>query len=219
MVEKRLVMDNRSESKKRLSVIWQRTRAIGGVSQEYMAQEMGVARKTIQNWEKGVSSPDLEQGFRWFEVLGINPMQYVYDYVFPEIKAQKENDEVEKLRTALVAIVSTLPEESVRQLLYILYCDHGSSPRAAINLFTAHLQTPLRDRITQAGVILKNYQIASNRGMTARPDKIQPNTELVQKALKAGEEAIYRNAKGYLIRTDSPELEFSIVEEYEDGLV
>lgn len=200
-------MDTRIESKKRLSEIWSRTRAMAGVSQECMAQEMGVARKTIQNWERGASSPDIEQGFRWFEILGINPMKYVYEYVFPEMKDISAQDEVDRLRTALLAIVSTLSEESIRQLLFILHGNHGSSPRAVLNLITAHLQTPMRDRITQAGVIVRNYQIADRRGLTVCPDKVQPNEELLEKAIWAGEEAVCSDAEGYVIRTAASDVE------------
>ena len=71
--------------------------------------------------------------------------EFLREYVFPEMKDISAQDEVDRLRTALMAIISTLSEESIRQLMFLLHGNHGSSPRAVMNLITAHLQTPMRD--------------------------------------------------------------------------
>ena len=60
--------DNKSERVKRFAQIWSLSRADTGKTQEYMANGLGVSKKTIQNWEKGASAPDLFEGSEWFRV-------------------------------------------------------------------------------------------------------------------------------------------------------
>lgn len=49
--------DNKSDRVKRFAQIWSLSRADTGKTQEYMANGLGVSKKTIQNWEKGASAP------------------------------------------------------------------------------------------------------------------------------------------------------------------
>lgn len=192
-------MNEMQDGRLRLSSIWGRTRTIAGVSQEYMASEMGVARKTIQNWEKGVSVPDLEQTFRWFRVLGISPLTYLWEYLYPNTRGIKGADDNEKLRESLIMIAKEIPEDGMRQLLFLLYGNHGSSPRAVMNLLTAHLQTPMKDRVIQADIIVKNYELARRMDTIACPGNVQPDIDLIQKAIKEGEEAAIHSYHGYLV--------------------
>ena len=48
--------DNKSDRVKRFAQIWSLSRADTGKTQEYMANGLGVSKKTIQNWEKGASA-------------------------------------------------------------------------------------------------------------------------------------------------------------------
>lgn len=61
------------ERQKRFSRIWSTSRANAGKTQEFMANGLGISKKTVQNWESGITSPDLFMGSEWFHVLGINP--------------------------------------------------------------------------------------------------------------------------------------------------
>lgn len=186
------------DGRRRLSSIWGRTRTFVGKSQEQMADEMGVSRKTIQNWEKGASTPDLEQTFRWFRILGISPLVYLWEYLHPDMKNINAKTEVEVLRKSLLNIVEELPEEGMRQLLYILYGDHGSSPRSILHLMNAYLQTPMKDRVTQAGIIVRNYEMARRKGDLTDTEHVQPDLELLHNAIDKGEEAFVRNDSGYI---------------------
>lgn len=51
--------ESRIERAKRFAKVWWKSRDDVGKSQEFMALSMGVSKKTIQNWEKGLSSPNL----------------------------------------------------------------------------------------------------------------------------------------------------------------
>lgn len=185
------------EQKEFLAYALRTSRNQAGMSQEYVAYELGVARKTIQNWEKGISEPTIDQALSWFRVLKISPLPYLFRYVYPEMENISSNDHVEVLRKSLLSFVEAMPEEAVRQLLYLFYGDHGSSPRAVLNMVTAHLQTPMRDRVVAGSVILKNYELANKQDAITGKDHIQPDVELLRKAIEKGEQAAVSNENTY----------------------
>ena len=175
------------------------TRYEAGKSQEFMAYELDVSRRTVQNWESAVSEPTIGQAIDWFKLCGKNPIPYILQYAYPNTDRISEKDSDEKLRAALLDLVKEMPPEAVRQIMYLFFGDHGSSPRAVMQLVTAHLQTPMKDRLTQAEVITKNYEIAKKKGTVARPNHIQPDVEYLRKAIATAEAAVLENAEEYSV--------------------
>jgi len=166
-------------------------------SQEYMGLEMGVSRKTVQNWEKGVSSPSIDQCILWFEILELSPLPYLFQFVHPNMENISAKEKLEDLRYALSQLVETIPEEGVRQLLYLFYGDHGSSPRAVMNMVTAHLQTPLHDRVSNAHMILNNYEMAYASGELTDITHIQPDVEFLNDSIEMGKQASIKGNDNY----------------------
>ena len=175
-------------------------RAISEKSQEYMALELGVARKTIQNWEKGTSEPTIKQAIEWFRVLGVSPIPYLFQTVYPDMEGINSNHKIDNLRSSLETLIEMLPEEGVRQLLYLFYGDHGSSPRAVLNMITAHLQTPMKDRVTNGTVVLKNYRIAERKNELTSTEHVMPNVPLLERAIELGEDAAVNNELAYVYK-------------------
>lgn len=174
-------------------------RNISGKSQEYMALELGIARKTVQNWEKGISEPSLGQAIDWFKLLGINPLPYLFQVVYPDMKGINPADDTEIIKQGLENLLLSLPEEGIRQLMYLFYGEHGSSPRAILNMITAHLQTPMGARVSQGNIILKNYEIARKKDKLTDKNHVQPNIELLTDAIAKGEEAEIKDANAYIL--------------------
>lgn len=190
-------MDNEYSRRNYLTCILCQTRAQAGKSQEYMALEMGVARKTIQNWEKGASAPNIDQMIMWFKILNISPLPYLFQYVHPEMEKISSKDDVEHLRKSLVKLISDMPAEGVRQLLYLFYGDHGSSPRAVLNMITAHLHTDMKDRVTVGNVVLKNYEVAMKRDAITGKGHVLPDVEFLRESIELGEKAAVENHDAY----------------------
>lgn len=181
-----------------IAEVLRRTRNESGKSQESMAFELQVARKTIQNWESGTSEPSVSQFIEWFKVVGKNPLPFLLQNVYPEMDKIDINNDDAKLRKALIGIIEQLPAEGMRQLMFLFYANHGSDPRAVMNLVTAHLQTPMKDRVTQAEVVCKNYEMAKKKGTVVQPDYIQPDIECVRNAINKGEEAFVNGFNEYV---------------------
>lgn len=175
------------------------SRNLSGKSQEYMSLELGIARKTVQNWEKGVSEPSLGQAIEWFKLLDINPLPYLFQVVYPDMNGISSADDITTIRKGLDNLLLSMPEEGIRQLMYLFYGDHGSSPRAVLNMLTAHLQTPMGARVSHGNVILKNYEMARKKGRLTDENHIQPNVELLKAAIAKGEEAEVKNASAYIL--------------------
>lgn len=188
----------RIDRAKRFSKIWWRSRADAGVSQEYVAIGVGVSRKTIQNWEKGISSPDLFQASEWFNVLGLNPLPYFLDFIFPEkVDGIKAADEDKHIEEALNHLIAQLPASGKRQLLYMLYGNHGSSPNAILNLMNAHLQTPLKDRIVHAAMIVEDYEIENSLGNIVSPNNVKPDVKMLRISMDNARATVEKHRSGY----------------------
>ena len=188
----------RADRMDRFSKIWWKSRADAGVSQEFLANELGISRKTVQNWERGVSAPTLFQGTEWFRALGVNPLPYYLGYIFPDsFDGIKAEDDDEKIESALMELIPELSKADKRRLLFVLYANHGSSPTAILNLMNAHLQTPLNDRIMQANNILSNYELEKELGNIVHKNHVQPDTELLRNAITEAKSTAIKKQKGY----------------------
>ena len=185
------------EDQKRLARMLSLSRAESGMSQEAVALELKIAKRTLQNWEKGVSSPSLPQAIAWFRVVGVAPMPYFLQFMFPDMEGIKKADADEKIRIEFIKLVESLPAEGIRQLMYLFYGDHGSSPRATMNMVTAHLQCPMRDRYNHANMIISDYKINYEKNQTVQPNHIQPDLPLLERTLVEKREAVIKGKNNY----------------------
>ena len=139
---------NRVEIADRFARMYSSARHAAGVSQAQAAKVMGVSKSTIQNWESGISSPSAIQTFVYFKHLGIQPLPYYLQLIYPvEFDWTREQAKDEEVDKALETLLRDLPVDAKRKILYIAYGDHGSSPMAVLDLICAHLHTPLVARI------------------------------------------------------------------------
>lgn len=166
-------------------------------SQEYMAFELQVTRRTILNWENGVSEPTVSQAIEWFKLVDKNPIPYLLQCTYKDMDKISHRDKDSKILTSLMQIINDLPAEGVRQLMYLFFGNHGSSPRAVLQMITAHLQTPLKDRIAHGQLVATNYEIARLTGNLSRPEHIQPDLDCLNAAIVSAKKAVERNAKEY----------------------
>lgn len=187
------------EDKKRLARMLMLSRAESGMSQEKVALELGIAKKTVQNWERGVSAPTLPQAIGWFRVLKVPAMPYFLQFMFPDIEGIGSKDSDEKIKKELLTLIEELPPEGIRQLMYLFYGNHGSSPRGIMNMLTAHLQSPMKDRYSHAVTILEDYKISHEKSNTTKPEHVQPNIPLLEEAIKNARESIINDKENYML--------------------
>lgn len=173
------------------------TRNSSGKSQEFMAFELGVNRRTIVNWENGTSEPSIGQTITWFKLTNKNPIPYLLQITYPDMDKISPKDNDAKILSSLMQLINDLPAEGIRQLMYLFFGEHGSSPRAVLQMITAHLQTPMKDRIAHGQLIATNYEIAKRTGNIAKPTHIQPDMMYLNAAIDTALVAVESDANEY----------------------
>ena len=150
-------------------------RASAGLSQREMAIALNRGERTVQSWEKGISSPDSDEVFDWCCVCGVSPISVFMEMIHPELYAVPDDGKTEEeLDEELCRFVVNLPPLTKRLLLFILKGSHGSSPPAVISEMAANLHCPLNNRVSVCGTIIDQYNFAQNMGLDPCPDDPQP---------------------------------------------
>lgn len=160
-------------------------------SQDYMAKHLAVSRRSIQNWESGISAPSHEMILRWFTVLDLQPMPYILELLCPDrfegISAQDSDLRIEE---ALISFILSLPSTYKRMLLYLAYGDHGSSPIAVLELLTAYLHTTMDQRLYIDQGIRFSYGVAVDAGAIVCPDHVKPSMQALDDIIDREKDAV-----------------------------
>ena len=193
-----MMEESRNERIARFSRIWWQSRADAGKSQEFVALGLGVSKKTIQNWEKGISSPNLFQGAEWFRILGLNPVPYFLSFLYPQLfEGISPDASDEQVAMALQALSDQASPQEKRQLLFLMAGKHGSSWYALLQMFTAHCHTSMQSRAYTARMILDHYEVEKATGDLICPDNVSPDLDVLRSAIERGKSAAQRGESGY----------------------
>lgn len=194
-------MEKRIETVERFSKIWWKSRADGKKSQEYMALSIGVSKKTIQNWEKGISSPNLFQSTEWFKALGLNPVSYYLEFLYPDMAKQKKDPKTSKgLDDLLCNFIKAMDDNQKENLIYILLGGHGGSYRGVLELMCAYCHLPLNERLTVACVIKELFDMHSQTDTLLCKDEKLPLLDMLEKAIESAKESVVDKKDGYTIQ-------------------
>lgn len=188
---------NRMEIAERFAWMWRTSREDSGKSQDYVAKALGVSKSTVQNWENGTSCPNQMKGFEWFQVLGLQPISYYLQMMYPSIEGISNKSDDKLIEESLITCIKACTPEQKRKLFYLFFGGHGSSPSGIIELMTAHLHTSLRDRINVALCVAENYEMAQAQGNLVGDDHIKPDMDILRKSLKNGRIAVIQNKNSY----------------------
>lgn len=173
-----------------------KARILCGKSQEFMANELGVSKKTVQNWEKGLSSPTFCQSLEWFRVLKLNPFPYYLEFYYNKPNDKPTDKEVEKEWDELSKIMPTWIKKAI---LFIFFGRHGSSPASLVQLTLAHIHTPLKSRVVNATIIKHNYEMAMAQNDIICQEHILPDMDMLDIAINEGKKSAINNEYGYTI--------------------
>lgn len=174
-------------------------RVSAGLSQREMAIALNRGERTVQSWEKGISSPDSDEVFDWCSACGVSPISVFMEMIHPELYAVPDDGKTdEELDAELCRLVVNLPPLTKRLLLFILKGNHGSSPPAVISEVAANLHCPLNNRVSICGAVIDHYSFAQSMGLDPCPREPQPPIEDLRMNYKAGRAASENGAQGYI---------------------
>lgn len=194
-------MDDNSARK--FSEVFLRSRYDAGKTQAFMAKAMNVSVKTVQNWETGVTCPSQTETFDWFIKLGVQPLPYYLDYLYPDLKEITADSPVEDIDNALREVTEQLSMPMKQRMLYILSGKHGSSVAALLELTAAYLALPLHGRIVITDIVLNKYKL-DGMSTDLHTDAIPPDIDLIVKAVERATSAMLDGKENY---TALPEME------------
>lgn len=178
-----------------------KARLDSGLSQSKLASRLNVSRSTIANWESGyTSSITLLNAVEAFRALGV-PM---YPYLMSAIYGEEMTDinaytDADRLKENLIAFVKELDDFHVKELLYILQGNHGSSPTGTLDLMTAYLHLPLLERYLAAQSIVEAYEMYDAIGEIDKSDNVVPRFETLKKCITAAKQAVLEGKDTYVI--------------------
>lgn len=189
---------NKLDLSDRLAGMLARSRSAGGRSQEYMARALGVSRKTVQNWEDGLSAPSLLVALEWFDVLGVPMYPYIMAVLYPaEIEGIESGTDMTKLRRALQCLVDELDDLHARELLFLLHGSHGSSPTGSLDAVTAYLHLPLSMRCLITDSIVTHYEMAADLDLLQNTDHVAPCVDTLERFLDTARAAVRGGKQSY----------------------
>ena len=190
--------ETRSEKVRKIADMHYRAREKAGRSQEYMALELGVSKKTVQNWERGISFPDLMQSREWFRVLNINPLPYYLEIISP-YKSKNITEDVNTVDETFQALCDEIPTEAKQAILHLFYGQHGSDPFTLLQLLLAYIHLPLRVRIIPAALISQLYETEKELCSIICPNDTPPDLDLLNDSIRRARVAVMHKEYGYTV--------------------
>lgn len=175
------------------------SREASGKSQDYVAKKLGVSRKSIQNWESGVTTPTLSMTFEWFDAIGVPMYPYFMSILHPiEIEGISYNTDEGKLRKALDVYVKEMPDNMIAESLFLFFGKHGSSPEGVLEMITAYLHLPLPMKIAIAQNIYVTYEMCEVTNILGNPNDVKPNAETIRICADIAKDAVVNGKDSYL---------------------
>lgn len=187
----------KDNSARKFSDIFLRSRYDAGKTQAYMAKAMDVSIKTVQNWESGITCPSQTQTFDWFVKLGVQPLPYYLDYLYPDLKKMSADSPVADIDKALCEVIEQLSLPMKQRLLYILSGKHGSSVAALLELTAVYLALPLHGRIVVTDIVLSKFKLDGMSNDLHTADTMPPDIDLIVKAVERATSAMLDGKDNY----------------------
>ncbi|MCQ2439502.1 MAG: helix-turn-helix domain-containing protein [Oscillospiraceae bacterium] len=103
--------------KQRIPAALQRARAAAGLSQEKLADALGISRSTVRAYEAGTTTPSLEASMEWCVACGYSLGQYLSDVYGCQIISTPD---IEIERQAVLAFVHKATTEELHFLAGVI---------------------------------------------------------------------------------------------------
>lgn len=178
------------EISERIAEIFRESRAKSGKSQDYVAKALGYSKKTVQNWEQGLATPNFRIIVKWFDVLDIPMYPYLNSLLHPTSVAELFKDGDEALDNMIRTYLNEMSTHAKRELLFLLMGTHGSNSKGVAEMVTAYLHTPLQMRLNIASSIITNYEICKANNLLNNLDNVLPDEDYLNDCLKASKSAV-----------------------------
>ena len=190
------------------------SRTTANKSQDELSDTLCVSKRTVQNWESGISCPDIIDFCRWFEYLQEEPISYILDLLLPAEKHRQDEAQRINLINAIRKLAIDLDTPELEQLYFIAGETHGSSFKSLLHLFSAHCHTSMKSRVSTARLISQNFELDKALNELVTPDVAIPDFSMLVASITGGESAVANHQKNYFALVNG-DLDFLEDDEYE----
>ena len=179
-------------------------RAESGLSQQKLADKMGVGRTSIFRYEQGTMTPDALTIIKWFVCCGVAAKPYIDACLHPGLLESLAGDaSTERKRDALIEHIKEAHPQEIDLLCYLIYGNHGSDYLAVLCEMVANLHTTLRDRVSVCRTVTGHYEMAQATKTDPDPDGTQPNMQILYQAQDCGEAVAMKRNDSYTINEEN----------------
>lgn len=184
---------------RRIADLLYNARTKAGLSQEKIAEMLGKSKQTVRNWEKGTSTPNLNEFVMWYRVLGMNCFRDILRLIHPELYADFEgiHPDVEQRRNGLFKYLADCPPGEVDKLAFLIFGAHGSDWPSMLDEYVANAHCSMRSRAAVCGLVLDNYTLEAGTGELIEPDVAPPCVDNLKTAYSAGKSAAQMSRNEY----------------------
>jgi len=192
---------NRLMSAENMGEMLSKSRDSCGKSQKTMAKAMGKSIGTVQNWEYGYSMPNILELVEWFEILGLNPLRYMLDFLHPETYEELTKDSsTDEIRQGVIHWFADVSSDAdIRKIAYCIFGHTGSSFSGQLDEWCALNHLPLMDRINMADSISNLYQLRKMREELRGYEHIMPDIDNLTDCIYQAKYAVINKKDDYSV--------------------
>ena len=186
------------EIDERIASMLKQSRSSAGISREYVAKELGISSKTVQNWEECTSSPNAKYIIKWFDAVGIPIYPYLLKQANPSLEELNANSTDIQIKDALLDLINNMDITQMRKHFFELLGEHGTAPDGMGEVKTAYLHLPMDVKVGIAEIICTQFLICQAQNRLVQPDKIMPDINKLEDYISKAKKAVVEGKSTYL---------------------
>ena len=159
------------------------------LTRQELADKLGISKRTIDNWESGVSRPIADSLLDVYEACNAE----IAKAIITADSYDAESD-IEVVRQRVITYLRTIADDDmIRQLDYNLLSSHGSIAKAQVNLCTAYNHFNKDDKYDVCRTIIGKYKLKQDLGKLINMGEPLPDIEYLEKVCHDVREELIRN--------------------------
>lgn len=174
------------------------SRTNAGISRESMAKALQVSAKTVQNWEEGLSYPNVKHLVNWFQTADIPLYPFMLKLNNPELMKVNANSSDEEIKQAFINVIDQMDIKQMRQHFFEMFGETGTAPEGMGEVKTAYLHLPMHTKVGIAEIIATQFEISMARDELVKPDSIMPDLDKLHDYINKAKKAVIEGKETYL---------------------
>ena len=193
---------NDVELRERIASLLRLSRDKAGMSQDAVAKRIGVSKRTVQNWESCMSTPDVREIMQWFDAIDIPIYPYMLRLSSPERANITAGSTDVDVRAAMLRLIQNMDVHSMRKNFFEMFGEHGTAPDGMGEVKTAYLHLPMDVKVGIAEIISTQFEICQAQGRLVQQDHVMPDIDNLKRYISAAKKAVIEGKETYLYGGD-----------------